>query len=184
MEVTAMWKRDEPARPATAPVTPAPVESQPSMVSGADQRSEGQRLIREESMNIGKSIVIKGEVSGCEDLTIEGQVEGRIQLRDHILTVGPSAHVHAHVVAKSIVVVGHVTGDLTAYEKVDIRENGSVEGDIVAPRVAIADGAKFRGSIDMRPKDVSAVTDGAVDGFKHDGKTPMPSGAPVSVGAC
>ena len=174
-----MWKRDEPARPATAPVTPAPVESQPSMVSaGPDQRPEGQRLIREESMNIGKSIVIKGEVSGCEDLTIEGQVEGKIQLRDHILTVGPSAQVHAHVVAKSIVVVGHVTGDLTAYEKVDIREHGSVEGDIVAPRVAIADGAKFRGSIDMRPKDVSAPTDGlVVDGFK-------PSGAPVSVGAC
>jgi len=139
--------------------------------------------MREDSVSIGKSIVIKGDVSGCEDLTIEGQVEGRIQLRDHVLTVGPSAHVHAHVVAKSIVVVGQVTGNLTAYEKVDIRENGSVEGDVVAPRVAIADGAKFRGSIDMRPQDVSAATDGTVDGFKHDGKTPMPSGAPVSVGA-
>jgi cytoskeletal protein CcmA (bactofilin family) len=130
-----------------------------------------------ESMSIGKSIVIKGEVSGGEDLTIEG----RIQLRDHVLTVGPSAHVHAHVVAKSIIVLGQVTGDLTADEKVEIREQGSVEGDIVAPRVAIADGANFRGSIDMRATEAPSMTDGSGDGFKHDGRTPMPSGAPVSV---
>jgi cytoskeletal protein CcmA (bactofilin family) len=137
--------------------------------------------MRNESVSIGKSIVIKGEVSGAEDLTIEGQVEGRIQLRDHVLTVGPSAHVQAHVVAKLIIVLGHVTGDLTAHEKVEIREQGSVEGDIVAPRVAIADGANFRGSIDMRPKEVPAAVDGTVDGYKRDGRTPTPSGAPISV---
>ena len=127
-----MWKREETPRPATVPVSPAPMESQPSMVSrGINQNGEGQRPMRNESMSIGKSIVIKGEVSGGEDLTIEGQVEGRIQLRDHVLTVGGSAHVQAHVVAKSIIVLGHVTGDLTAHEKVEIREQGSVEGDIV-----------------------------------------------------
>lgn len=174
-----MWKRDDTARPAAAPVTSAPVESQPSMVSGGpDQRSEAQRLVQEESASIGKSIVIKGEVSGCEDLTIEGQVDGRIQLRDHTLTIGSSAHLQAHVVAKSIIVVGQVTGDLTAYEKVDIRESASVEGNILAPRVAIADGANFRGSIDMRPKEEPAASLGIVDGLRRDTSSPTPDGAP------
>ena len=131
-------------------------------------------------MNIGKSIVIKGEVSGDEDLTIEGRVEGRIHLRDHVLTVGPSAHVEAHVLAKSIIVVGHVTGDLTAYEKVDIRESGQVEGDVIAPRVAIADGANFRGTIDMRPTGEPAATDATVDSYKRE-EAPTPNGEPVSV---
>jgi len=182
MEMAAMWKRDETARPATAPVTSASVESPASTVSdGADQKSNGQRLIREESVSIGKSIVIKGEVSGSEDLTIEGQVDGRIQLRDHTLTIGSSAHLQAHIVAKSIIVVGQVTGDLTAYEKVDIRESASVEGDIVAPRVAIADGATFRGSIDMRPKEVPAATDGILEGFKGGTRPPTPDGAPITI---
>lgn len=180
--MTEMWKRDETPRPATAHVPPAPVEVPPAMVSSrVDQKLEGRLVMREQPVSIGKSIVIKGEVSGSEDLTIEGQVEGRIQLRDHVLTVGSSAHVQAHVVAKSIIVVGHVTGDLTAHEKVDIRETGSVEGDIVAPRVAIADGANFRGSIDMRPKEGPTVIDATVDTFERDGRTPTPSGAPVSV---
>ena len=101
-------------------------------------------------MNIGKSVVIKGELSGSEDLTIEGAVDGKIELRDNVLTIGPNARIKAQVFAKSVVVLGKVNGNLTASEKVDIREHGSVEGDIVAPRVAIADGAYFRGSIDMQ----------------------------------
>jgi cytoskeletal protein CcmA (bactofilin family) len=115
--------------------------------------------MRDEAASIGKSIIIKGEVSGDEDLTIEGRVEGKIELRDHIVTVGASGHVQAHIVARLVVVLGHVTGDLTADEKVEIREKGSVEGDIVAPRVAIADGANFRGSIDMQRKEPSASTE-------------------------
>lgn len=122
--------------------------------------------MQQESVSIGKSIVIKGEVSGSEDLTIEGQVEGKIELRDHILSVGASGRVQAHIVAKAIVVHGEVTGNLTAAEKVDIRENGAVDGDIVAPRVAIADGAKFRGSIDMRRDESSTSTERAAKGRK------------------
>ena len=101
-------------------------------------------------MNIGKSVVIKGELSGSEDLTIEGQVEGKIELRQNELTIGPNGRITAQVAAKTIVVQGKVTGDITATERVDIRDNGSVDGDLVAPRVAIADGAHFRGSIDMQ----------------------------------
>ena len=113
--------------------------------------------MQHEPASIGKSIVIRGDVTGSEDLTVEGRVEGTIQLRDHTVAVGSTGQVQAHIVAKAIVVLGQVKGNLTAAEKVDIREKGSVEGDIVAPRVAIADGAEFRGSIDMRREEPSKV---------------------------
>jgi cytoskeletal protein CcmA (bactofilin family) len=103
-------------------------------------------------VNIGKSVVIKGELNGSEDLTIEGHVEGTIQLRDHVLTIGPNGKIKAQVFAKSVIVLGEVTGNVTASEKVDIRDNGSVDGDIISPRVAIAEGAHFRGSVDMQRK--------------------------------
>jgi cytoskeletal protein CcmA (bactofilin family) len=103
-------------------------------------------------VNIGKSVVIKGELNGSEDLTIEGHVEGTIQLRDHVLTIGPNGKIKAQVFAKAVIVLGEVTGNVTASDKVDIRDNGSVDGDIVSPRVAIAEGAHFRGSVDMQRK--------------------------------
>jgi cytoskeletal protein CcmA (bactofilin family) len=101
-------------------------------------------------VNIGKSVVIKGELTGSEDLTIEGHVEGKIELRQNILTIGPNGKIKAQVFAKSVVILGEVTGNVTASEKVDLRDNGSIDGDITAPRVAIAEGAHFRGSIDMQ----------------------------------
>ena len=101
-------------------------------------------------MNIGKSVVIKGELNGSEDLTIEGTVEGKIELRQNVLTIGPNGKIKAQLFAKAVIILGEVTGNVTATEKVDIRDNGSVDGDIAAPRVAIAEGAHFRGSIDMQ----------------------------------
>jgi cytoskeletal protein CcmA (bactofilin family) len=103
-------------------------------------------------VNIGKSVVIKGELNGSEDLTIEGHVEGTIQLKDHVLTIGPNGRIKAHIFAKSVIVLGEVSGNVTASDKVDIRDNGSVDGDLIAPRVAIAEGAHFRGSVDMQRK--------------------------------
>jgi cytoskeletal protein CcmA (bactofilin family) len=136
--------------------------------------------MKEELASIGKSIVIKGELSGGEDLTIEGQVEGRIELQDHVLTIGSNGRIKAQIAAKSIVVQGQVTGNLTATEKVDIRENGSVDGDISAPRIAIADGSHFRGSIDMHRKEQSVSTERPGGGFKSDAKAPLASGAPAT----
>jgi cytoskeletal protein CcmA (bactofilin family) len=101
-------------------------------------------------VNIGKSVVIKGELNGSEDLTIEGQVEGKIELRQNVLTIGPNGKIKAQLFAKSVIILGEVVGNVTATEKVDIRDNGSVDGDIASPRVAIAEGAHFRGSIDMQ----------------------------------
>ena len=103
-----------------------------------------------ETVTIGKSIVIKGQVSGSENLTIEGNVDGKIELKQHLLTIGSHGRIRAEVFAKSVVVLGEVVGNIKATEKVAIRDDGKVEGDIVAPRVAIAEGAQFRGGIDMQ----------------------------------
>jgi cytoskeletal protein CcmA (bactofilin family) len=100
--------------------------------------------------NIGKSVVIKGELNGNEDLVIEGYVEGTIHLCDHVLTIGSEGRVNARIFAKSVIVLGEVTGNVTASEKVDIRDNGSLDGTIVAPRASIAEGAHFRGTVDMQ----------------------------------
>lgn len=139
-----MWKRDEPVRPTVTPVSAGPGPSPTPMN-------------REEVVSIGKSVIIRGELSSGEDLTIEGQVEGKIELQDHVLTVGSNGRIKAQIVAKAVVVLGQVTGNVTATDKVDVRESGSVEGDITAPRVAIADGAHFRGSIDMQRKGAAAA---------------------------
>src|SRR5437762_1256126 len=145
-----MWKRDEAVRPASgqpaAPQPPAPT------TAGAGPRPETSQQMEKDIVNIGKSVVIKGELNGSEDLTIEGHVEGTIQLRDHVLTIGPNGKIKAQVFAKAVIVLGEVTGNVTASDKVDIRDNGSVDGDIVSPRVAIAEGAHFRGSVDMQRK--------------------------------
>lgn len=100
--------------------------------------------------SIGKSVIIRGELSGSEDLFIDGQVEGTIELREHNLTVGPNGRVNAHVNAKEIVVQGAVKGNLRAADRVEIRKSGSVTGDLVAARIVIEDGAFFKGSIDIQ----------------------------------
>jgi cytoskeletal protein CcmA (bactofilin family) len=144
-----MWKRDESVKPA-APPAPAPAAAPAAPAAAAASPASEPRALGRDMVNIGKSVVIKGELSGSEDLTIEGHVEGRIDLKDNILTIGPNGKIKAEVFAKSVVVLGEVTGNVTASEKVDIRDNGSVDGDIVSPRVAIAEGAHFRGSVDMQ----------------------------------
>jgi cytoskeletal protein CcmA (bactofilin family) len=100
-------------------------------------------------VHIGKSIVIKGELTGSEDLTVEGSIEGTMELREHVLTIGPHGHIKAAIFAKVVIVEGAVTGTVTASEKVDLRATGSVDGDLVAPRVAIAEGAHLHGRVDV-----------------------------------
>src|SRR6202158_3135473 len=146
-----MWKRDEAIRPASGQpaVSPPPA---PLVAGAPSPRPETKHQMEKDIVNIGKSVVIKGELNGSEDLTIEGHVEGTIQLREHVLTIGPNGRIKAQVFAKAVIVLGEVTGNVTASDKVDIRDNGSVDGDIVSPRVAIAEGAHFRGSVDMQRK--------------------------------
>ena len=137
-----MWKREE----AVKPVAPPPATNVQGPGGGA-ARAPGRTADRE--VHIGKSVVIKGELNGSEDLMIEGQVEGKIELRQHVLTVGPHGRIRAEVFAKSVVVLGEVIGNIKATDKVAIQDKGAVEGDITAPKVAIAEGSRFRGSVDM-----------------------------------
>jgi cytoskeletal protein CcmA (bactofilin family) len=160
-----MWKRDEPVKPAGPAPSPAPAQ-QPGTAAAAEPATarvttpDPQRGLEKTAVNIGKSVVIKGELNGSEDLTIEGQVEGKIELRQNVLTIGPNARIKAQVFAKSVVILGEITGNVAATDKVDIRDNGSVDGDIAAPRVAIAEGAHFRGSIDMQRSDKAKTAEG------------------------
>src|SRR6188472_2860595 len=146
-----MWKRDESPKPTVSQPPSAPALVTPPQPASAAAQPDNRRIERD-MVNIGKSVVIKGELNGSEDLTIEGLVEGKIELKDHVLTIGPNGKIKAQVFAKSVIVLGEVNGNVTATEKVDIRDGGSVDGDIISPRVAIAEGAHFRGSVDMQRK--------------------------------
>ena len=160
-----MWKRDEAVKPTSQPTPAAPVASNVQPSTPVAQQAEPRRIERD-LVNIGKSVVIKGELSGSEDLTIEGHVEGKIELRDHVLTIGPNGKIRASVFAKAVIVVGEVVGNITSTEKVEIRDNGSVDGDIISPRVAIAEGAHFRGSVDMQRKGASASASASANASK------------------
>lgn len=111
-------------------------------------------------MTTGQSVVIKGTISAGENLEIAGRVEGSIEVRDHLLTIAPNAQVFASVSAKSVSVAGAVTGEVRATDRIEVRRNGSVEGDVSAPRVAMEEGAVFHGRIDMpaRPAPAAAPT--------------------------
>jgi cytoskeletal protein CcmA (bactofilin family) len=154
-----MWKRDESVRPAPPPgPVPSAPPAQPVTAEAPLAASRPPAHVEKTIVNIGKSVVIKGELSGSEDLIIEGQVDGKIELRENVLTIGPNGKIKAQIFAKAVIVQGEVTGNVTATEKVDIRDNGSLDGDIASPRVAIAEGAHFRGSIDMQRVGVKGET--------------------------
>jgi cytoskeletal protein CcmA (bactofilin family) len=115
----------------------------PVRLAGTEAKSGG-RLI----MNLGTSIVIKGDLSASEDLTLYGKMEGSVTLHGgHTLTIGRHADIRAAIDAKAVVIQGAVTGNVTAREKVEIQTTGSVSGDVSSPRLAIADGASIRGKV-------------------------------------
>src|SRR5499427_8676443 len=134
----------EPERPAM-PTPTAPVMSEPA----APSRPVATTTTADQA-TIGKSLVIKGEVTGSESLYIDGRVEGSINLAGNRVTVGRNGVVSANINAREIVVLGKVRGNLTASDRVDIRSDGSLTGDVVAARISIEDGAFFKGGIDIR----------------------------------
>lgn len=146
-----MWSkpsgREKAPEPTAEPfVTPSVISSSPEVESARKRQPDPQ-------VKIGKTIVIRGELTGEEDLVIEGRVEGKISLEGHHLTVGETGNIAAEVLAKTVSIIGRMEGNLHAKEKAEISASGSLSGDIRAPRVIIADGAKFKGSVDMSPGD-------------------------------
>ncbi len=125
---------------------------------------------------IGPSINIKGDLSGEEDLVIQGNVEGTINLKQNNLTIGQDGKVNANIHAHTIIVEGSLKGDIFGEEKVIIKKTGNVHGNVSSPRVSLEDGAKFKGSMDMdykRSEPVETRNDSAsASVFKLDNKTP------------
>jgi cytoskeletal protein CcmA (bactofilin family) len=150
-----MWKPTNqpqtPNRPAE-PERPIPsTPSAPAMSSPvAEPAPRPVTTTTADQATIGKSLVIKGEVTGSESLYIDGRVEGSINLAGNRVTVGRNGVVSANINAREIVVLGKVRGNLTASDRVDIRSDGSLTGDVIAARISIEDGAFFKGGIDIR----------------------------------
>jgi cytoskeletal protein CcmA (bactofilin family) len=151
-----MWKRkDEREEPVVNPVKEPAREPLKEVSAVSTMPPVGKIETWSESPRsavaaIGKSVLIRGELSGSEDLLIDGQVEGTIELREHHLTVGPNGRVQANINAKEVVIQGSVKGNVRAIDRVEIRKSGSLTGDMVAARVVIEDGAFFKGSIDIQ----------------------------------
>jgi cytoskeletal protein CcmA (bactofilin family) len=108
--------------------------------------------------NIGKSIAIKGDLTGNEDLSIEGKVEGKVELPNNQLTVGANGVVKAEINAKSVIVIGHVAGNVNGTERVEIQATGIVDGDVSSPRLVVAEGAVLNGSIHMGKQSGASAT--------------------------
>src|SRR5713101_6125614 len=99
--------------------------------------------------SLGPGLKIKGELIGHEDLKLEGKIEGAISLGGHRLNVGSTAHIHANIVAREVVVAGEVTGNVNAPDRIELKKGGSVVGDLTTARIVIEDGAFFKGAIEI-----------------------------------
>jgi len=147
-----MWKPNQPG--STPPSTPEPSRPTPPAPSYEAPRAAatgaGPAVSTGEQATIGKSLVVKGEVTGSESLYIDGKVEGAINLPGNRVTVGRNGQVAANIVAREVVVLGKVRGNCQASDRVDIRSEGSLTGDVIAARISIEDGAFFKGGIDIR----------------------------------
>jgi len=149
-----MWKPSQsgpsPAVPTPEPVRPTPPAPVHEPVARPAAAQSGEQA------TIGKGLFIKGEITGSESLFIDGKVEGSINLPGNRLTVGRNGQVAASITAREIVVLGKVRGNVSATDRVDIRAEGALTGDVAAARISIEDGAFFKGGIDIRKADAKA----------------------------
>ena len=152
-----MWKPNQtgplpptPPEPARPSVPPPPTIFESSTPRPVTAPAASPVVATGEQATIGKSLVVKGEVSGSESLYIDGKVEGAINLPGNRVTVGRNGQVAANIMAREVVVLGKVRGNVHASDRVDIRSEGSLTGDVAAARISIEDGAYFKGGIDIR----------------------------------
>lgn len=149
-----MWKpvkkEDEAQGPAPSPA-PAYSAVPPKEVRPVDTKQEGQVA------HIGKAVLIKGELSGSEDLYLDGEVEGTIELDHNSLTVGPNAKIRAHIHAREVIIHGKVDGNVQGVDRVELRRSAVLVGDISTQRVSIEDGAYFKGTIDIKRDEKAAA---------------------------
>jgi cytoskeletal protein CcmA (bactofilin family) len=144
------WKRDDQLHPEPPPPMPA-APPRPTSPAPADVHRHDRGMA-----TIGASIFVKGDLHGEEDLIIEGRVEGKIDLKKNHVTIGKNGRVRADLFGKVIIIEGEVDGNVFAQEQAILRQSGAVRGNITSPRVILEDGSRFRGSIDMEPKETKA----------------------------
>ena len=171
-----MWKPNQPGpvapNPTPEPSRPAPPTS--SLAFEAPARPPSPAATGDQA-TIGKGLFIKGEINGSESLFIDGKVEGSVNLPGNRVTVGRNGQVSASINAREIVVLGKVRGNVVASDRVDIRAEGALTGDVAAARISIEDGAFFKGGIDIRKPDAKPAPNGSA-GMAD---TPRPVAAPA-----
>jgi len=146
-----MWKsRDEKPLTSPNPQPLAPVVPAPAPAPTRTVETPRMDTYRADVAHIGKSVIIRGELSGSEDLYLDGEVEGNIDLHNHNLVIGPNGRVRANVQAKDVVIHGKVDGNVTGVDKVELKKSAMLNGDINTQRIVIEDGAFFKGAIDIR----------------------------------
>jgi cytoskeletal protein CcmA (bactofilin family) len=149
-----MWKssrrEDEVTTPTNEPSVAGPVSAAASASFRPAEAARSEITRSSEIANIGKSVVVKGELSGSEDLVVDGEVEGSIALRGQSLTIGPNGRVRANIEARNVILHGRVDGDIHASDRVELRKSASLSGDITTARISIEDGAFFKGTIDIQ----------------------------------
>jgi cytoskeletal protein CcmA (bactofilin family) len=151
----ALWKNKGESEGPERSAEPSRVISTPPIPSPIAQPERRHPQGGFEMANIGKSISIKGDVVGDEDTILEGRVEGRVSLRNFHLTIGPNGDIQGEVSAKQVTVVGKIAGNVIASERIEVRETGRIQGDLIAPRLTVAEGAVINGAITM--KEASAM---------------------------
>src|SRR6516165_10160867 len=165
-----MWKPASSPNPNPKPPVPEPEKTVEKPVMNTSHTSSEPAPVAaprnaiinsQEQATIGKSLVIKGEVSGSEALYIDGRVEGAINLPGHRVTVGRNGQVQANITAKEVVILGKVKGNVMASDRADIRNEGSLTGDVTCQRISIEDGAYFKGGIDIRKAGVKEMNGAA-----------------------
>jgi len=153
----SMWNRQKTEeQPVAKPVSAPPKVSEPAKegipMSTIPNRPAGmtpEPVVRGGNAVLGKSVIVKGQIFSREDLTIDGEVEGTVELQEHRLTVGPNGKVMATIKAREICIIGTVNGNVEASDKIDIRKEAKLVGDIRTARIVIEDGAYFKGNIDI-----------------------------------
>jgi cytoskeletal protein CcmA (bactofilin family) len=168
-----MWNREEAQNTPhqnDGPKSPAVVQPPPSVAAQPNVSIPAGRAVA----TTGASLVLKGELTASEDLVIEGRVEGKISLPGHLLTIGSQANISADVAAKAVIIHGNIVGNVAASERFEIKTGGRMTGDLVSPKVVMAEGSEFRGRVDMsrageprtehkkqvRPEPVAAIREG------------------------
>ena len=152
------WNKrdDQPNGPEPIPAAPPRPVSAAPMTTASPTNPNPEPKRSGDRATIGPSIIIKGDLSGGEDLVIEGRVEGKVDLKQHNVTIGRNGRVKADVFGKVITIEGEVDGNVFAQEQAILRQAGAIRGNITAPRVILEDGSRFKGSIDMEAKDGSS----------------------------